>query len=71
MMLKAAVYVASLSEGQLRCLKENRRAQIWSTTRVGGRLRVVFRALKTLEWQGETVPVLSTGVSEQLERVVS
>lgn len=69
MIIRAAVYVVSLTDGQLRCLKANRRAEIWSTVRVDGRLRVVFRALRPFEWYGETVPVLTSGVLEQLERV--
>lgn len=69
--LKAAVYVVSLTEGQLRCLRANRRAEIWSTTRVNGSLRVVFRAVVPLEWYGETLPQLTRGVAEQLDQVVT
>ena len=71
MFLKAAVYVVSLSEGQLRGLKANRRAEIWSSVRRDGSLRVVFRAKESLEWSGDTVPQLTRGVSEQLEEVVN
>lgn len=69
--LKPAVYVVSLTEGQLRCLKANRRAEIWSSTRRDGALQVVFRARVALEWYGETVPQLTRGVLEQLEQVVT